>query len=446
MVSAAWRLPAQHTPSQETTRVLIILDCSQSMWDKWQSDSKIKVTQQVLLPFMDSIAAHTDIQVALRVFGHLNKDGIPTQLEVPFAADNLYQLKSKIKTLVPNGECSATTALEHALKDFPRDDNARNIVVLITAETHSSDGDLCSAISQLQQSGAISQTFILAFGTPDNSTDQSECAGQFTLIPDEERFDETLHQIFFLSDQDALLTLALVDNSHHLYETEIPVFFFDHNTHALRYSTVYHYNTQQPADTLTINPLLTYDITVATKPSIKLNNRHFKPGTHNRLEIPAPQGSLRLHLENRRTSFQLPQYNILVRRHNDPELLSTQSLGDKKNYLSGSYDIDILSLPVLHLSNIKIQSNSDTDLQIPLPGQLALTKPQGPTAGSIFVFQPDGIEWVCNLDPTNSTERIILMPGDYQVILQPVNDNSNSSVQTARFTIRSAQQTGVTIK
>ena len=114
MVSAAWRLPAQHTPSQETTRVLIILDCSQSMWDKWQSDSKIKVTQQVLLRFLDSIQGHTDMEVALRVFGHLNKDAISTQLEVPFASDNAYQLKSKLKTLVPNGGCTAATALDRS--------------------------------------------------------------------------------------------------------------------------------------------------------------------------------------------------------------------------------------------------------------------------------------------------------------------------------------------
>jgi hypothetical protein len=40
----------------ERTRVLLILDCSQSMWDKWQSDAKIKVTQKVLLRLLDSIA------------------------------------------------------------------------------------------------------------------------------------------------------------------------------------------------------------------------------------------------------------------------------------------------------------------------------------------------------------------------------------------------------
>ena len=85
-------------------------------------------------------------------------------------------------------------------------------------------------------------------------------------------------------------------------------------------------------------------------------------------------------------------------------------------------------------------------MQIPLPGQLALTKPQMPTTGSIFVLQANSIKWVCDLDPANINERIVLMPGDYQVVLRPKDDNSYDAVRTAYFTIHSAQQTGITLK
>lgn len=94
--------PAQRSAAApEKTRVLLILDCSHSMWDKWQSDAKIKVTQKVLLSFLDSIRGQSDMEVALRVFGHLNKDAFGTRLEVPFEADNNYKLQSKIKPLCP---------------------------------------------------------------------------------------------------------------------------------------------------------------------------------------------------------------------------------------------------------------------------------------------------------------------------------------------------------
>ena len=96
--------------SADKTRVLLILDCSNSMWDHWQSDAKIKVTQRVLLHFLDSIAHNDNMEVALRVFGHLNKEQYGTRLEVPFGEGNNYRLQSKIKTLVPQGGCMAASA------------------------------------------------------------------------------------------------------------------------------------------------------------------------------------------------------------------------------------------------------------------------------------------------------------------------------------------------
>ena len=87
------RVPAN--PLGDKTHVLLILDCSSSMWNKWQSDSKIKVTQAVLLKFMDSISHQNNVEFAMRVFGHLNKNDRGTRLEVPFEYDNNYKIKSK---------------------------------------------------------------------------------------------------------------------------------------------------------------------------------------------------------------------------------------------------------------------------------------------------------------------------------------------------------------
>lgn len=441
-------LRAQATTSaqQDKTHLLLILDCSNSMWDKWQSDSKIKVTQQVLLRLLDSIEGQNHIDMALRVFGHLNNHDLGTQLEVPFGPDNLYKLRSKIKTLVPNGGCTAASALNNSLKDFPRDAHSRNIILIITDGLDECDGNICDVARQVNGSGSVVQTFIIGIGSPENFKSQLDCAGRFTLLTDEERFAETLYQIFLLSDQKALLTLDVVDADRRPYETDIPLALFDHATHTLRDATIHHFGSDSPVDTLEVDPLLTYDITLATKPPVQLNDQHFTPGRHTRLQIVAPQGTLRLHLPSKRTAFQMPDYTVLVRRHGDPAILATQRLGATEHYLAGAYDIDILSLPVLHLDNVSIRSGSDTDMQIPLPGQLALTKPPFPTTGSIFALQADGLRWVCDLDPTNMNERIVFMPGTYQVVLRPADDSSYDAVQTAQFTIHSGQQTGLTLK
>ena len=95
---------------------------------------------------------------------------------------------------------------------------------------------------------------------------------------------------------------------------------------------------------------------------------------------------------------------------------------------------------------LSMAKNIAADLQIPMPGQLALSKPGIPTTGGIFLFQGNSLQWVCDLDPSNPTERVILMPGDYQVILRPVDDPDPDEVRTARFTILPAKSTSLTIK
>lgn len=436
----------KNAASPEKTRVLIILDCSNSMWDRWQSEPKIKVTQMVLLRLLDSIHGIPDMEVALRVFGHLNKDSYGTQLEVPFEADNRYKLQSKIKTLVPNGGCTAASALTNSLNDFPNDGKARNIILVITDGMDDCGGNICEVARQVQQSGTVVQTFILGIGNADDFQHQLDCAGRFSFLSGEEMLDDALHEVFFLSDQKARVTLSVTDEHHTPYETDVPVVFYDHLTHAAKYTTIYHYATGDAVDTLTVDPLVNYDITLFTKPPVQVPTQQFKASRHNHIPIVAPQGSLRLHFEDKRIPFQLPSYSVLVRRHGEPDILSYQPLGTASHYLAGSYDIEVLSTPILTIPNVTVRSGSDTDLQLPLPGQLALNKPQTITTGSIFVYKNGIMQWVCDLNPDTATERVILLPGDYQIILKPKDAIDYAAVRTARFTIHSAQQTGINIK
>lgn len=434
---------AQTSAAPEKTRVLLILDCSQSMWDKWQSDAKIKVAQRVLLRFLDSIADQNNMEVALRVFGHLNKDSFGTRLEVPFEPGNNYKLQSKIKTLVPNGGCTAASALTSSLNDFPHDDNVRNIILIITDGMDDCDGNICDVARRVQLSGIVVKTFIVGIGNPNDFKHNLDCAGRFTYLPDEELFDETLYEVFYLSDQMARVTLALHDDNDLLYETEVPVAFYDHQTRVVKYSTIYHYDSQDAVDTLYVDPLVTYDITVFTNPPIQIENRQFEAGRHSQVALQAHQGSLRLRLDNKRAPFPIATPNVLVRQHGSNDLLVSMPLGGTMKFLPGHYDLEVLTMPVLRLNNVEVRGGETTDLQIPVSGQLALTKPKTITTGSIFAYREGRLEWVCDLNPNSVNERILLLPGEYQVVLKPIDATDYASVRSTRFTITSAQQTGV---
>lgn len=441
---------SQTAPSEQHTRVLIILDCSHSMWDRWQSDAKIKVTQQVLLKFMDSVANQPNIEVALRVFGHLNKNSYGTRLEVPFEKSNNYKIQSKIKTLVPNGACTAATALSSSLNDFPpltgdskEDVQPRNIILIITDGMDDCDGNICDVARQVQMSGVIVQTFILGIGDKQDFQHSLDCAGKFTYVPNEEQYTETLYNIFRLSEEEAKVVISVNDETDHLMDATLPLALYDSHTGVVKYATLYSIDSRYTPDTLTVDPLVTYDITLFTTPPTVLKSKQFKPGRINRLNISVEQGSLRLRTDGRRTNYQVPQYQVLVYRHGSSQLVGRQLMGESGDYLAGNYDIEVLSYPTLRLENVGIVGSSATDLAIPTPGLANISKPKAISSGAIFELKEGVLTYVCDLDPNKINERILLMPGQYQLVIKPQNSIEYRAVRTKRFQIESGQTTNI---
>lgn len=423
----------------EKTRVLLLLDCSRSMWDRWQSDAKIKVTQKVLLHFLDSIAAQGNVEVAMRVFGHLNKGSYGTRLECPFEPDNIYKIQSKIKTLVPNGGCTAATALGSALHDFPPTGASRNIILIITDGMDDCDGTICDVARQVQLSDIVVQTFIVGIG---NEFKHSlDCAGKFIRLPDEERYGTMLHDIFHQSEETARLVINLFDEEGMLYETEVPIVFYDAQTKVAKYNMIYSIDSRFTPDTLILDPLVAYDIDIFTRPPISFHNKTFSTEKTNNLNITVEQGTLRIRREERRTTLQVPQYPILVRQGGSSDLLNVQKIGETASYRTGLYDIDVLCTPPYHLKGVNIQKGAATELTIPLPGMLILEKPKTVTTGSIFSIVDGKMDWVCDLNPNSATERVMLMPGEYSVILKPQESAAYKSVKSKRFHIESGMQT-----
>lgn len=441
---------AQSKPVAEKTRVLIILDCSHSMWDRWQSDAKIKVTQQVLLKFMDSVANQQGIEVALRVFGHLNKNSYGTRLEVPFEKGNNYKIQSKIKTLVPNGACTAATALSSSLNDFPplsgdskEDVQPRNIILIITDGMDDCDGNICDVARQVQMSGVIVQTFILGIGNKQDFQHSLDCAGKFTYVPNEEQYTETLYNIFRMSEEEARVVVSVNDETDHLLEATLPLAFYDSQTGVVKYTTIYSIDSRYTPDTLTVDPLVTYDITLFTTPPTVLKRRQFKPGRVNRLKIGVEQGSLRLRTDGQRTNYQVPQYPVLVYRHGSNALTGRQLMGESRDYLTGNYDIEVLSFPTLRLENVAIVASSATDLTIPTPGVANISKPKVISSGAVFELKDGVLAFVCDLDPNKVNERILLMPGEYQLVVKPQSSIDYKDVRTMRFQIGSGKTTNI---
>lgn len=421
---------------QERTRLLIILDCSNSMWDHWQSNSKIKVTQQVLLSFLDSISRQHDVDVALRVFGHVNKEQFTTRLEVPFGDDNYYRLQSKIKTLVPQGGCLAAEALTDALQDFPATGSSRNIILIITDGMDDCEAEICDVARQVQMSGVVVQTFVLGIGG--GTFNHASCAGNVYVVPQEEKFATTLHDIYRFSGKKAKVVLRLLDDSGELYETEHPTVFYDSRTGVSRLNTIYSIDFRLAPDTLLLDPLVTYDMTLFTNPPLRRDGLHFTVDQINTVDLTIVEGSLRVRCNGSRPAWQTAT-DVIVRQQG--ERVATQQVGESKRYLSGRYDIEVLTTPVTIMRGVEVRGNATTELTIPQPGLLMLTKPRGITSGAIFRLNDGQAEHVVDLNPSTAAERLSLQPGEYEVVLHPQQSASYLYVQSRRFKIVSGQTT-----
>ena len=425
----------------EKTRLLLIMDCSNSMWDHWQSGSKIKVTQQVLLSFLDSISRQHDVDVALRVFGHLNKEQFGTRLEVPFGSDNIYQLQSKIKTLVPQGGCTAAAALTDALSDFPATGSSRNLILIITDGMDDCDAEICDVARQVQLSGVVVQTFVLCIGGQLSA--HASCAGSVFPVEHEEEFSKTLYDIFRLSGHKAKVVLNMVDASGDLYETEHPVAFYDHRTGVIRQSTIYSVDSKLKPDTLLMDPLVTYDMAVFTHPPLRREAMQFSIDRVNNIDITVSEGTLKVQYVGQRPQWQQTTVDVVVRRAGSGERVAAQEVGEVGQYLAGRYDVEVQTLPVTTLRGVEVRGNAATELSVPMPGMLVLSKPKGITTGAIFRLRDGQVEFATDLNPSTAGERLLLQPGQYELVLHPQNATKYDKVQTKRFVIESSQTTKI---
>ncbi|MBR1765892.1 MAG: VWA domain-containing protein [Bacteroidales bacterium] len=449
-----WAVRGQAPSAPERTRLLLIIDCSNSMWEQWQSNSKIKVTQQVLLPFLDSVGRQQDVEVALRVFGHLNKEQFGTRLEVPFGADNTYRLQSKIKTLVPQGGCTAAAALTDALSDFPATGSSRNLILIITDGMDDCDAEICDVARQVQLSGVVVQTFVLCIGGQLSA--HASCAGSVFPVVHEEEYSKTLYDIFRLSGRKAKVVLNMVDSQGDLYETEHPVTFYDHRTGVSRQSTIYSVDGRLTPDTLLMDPLVSYDMTVFTHPPLRREAMQFSVDRVNNVDIIVSEGTLKVQYAGQRPQWQQPNVDVIVRRAGSGERVAAQEVGETGQYLAGRYDVEVQTLPVTTLRGVEVRGSAATVLSVPMPGMLVLSKPKGITTGAIFRLRdvagevtPYGrvlsrtVEFATDLNPSTAGERLLLQPGEYELVIHPQDATSYNKVQTRRFVIESGQTTKI---
>lgn len=423
----------------EKTRILFLLDGSGSMLAKWENTYRIVVAKKLLTDFVDSLRSDSSLELALRIYGHQYDRRLrrcdDTKLEAPFAEDNHDRIIDVLKNMGPKGTTPIAYALEQAANDFPQNSEARNIIIIITDGIESCDGDPCAVSLALQRKGIFLKPFIIGIGMDLKFEEQFGCMGSFYDAANINEFRQALNKALFQSLGKTTVSIELLDANNQPKETNVNVSFINHFTQSSAFEFVHYRDESGKPDSVDIDPVLSYDIIVNTIPPVRKNNVEITAGQHNVLRISSPQGRL---------SIDQPGYTeykngviALVKKLNDPEILTTIHLPGAEKLLVGNYDIECTTLPRKVFKNVDVSQSETTELNIAQPGVVNFVA-TSMGLGSIYELYDDGSQsWIYNLDPKLLRNTVAIQPGNYKVVFRSEKAKGSKFTTIKVFEIKS---------
>lgn len=435
-------LAQQETEKIEKTRILFILDASKSMNGQWQGEKKFDIATSVLSQVLDSLKTTDNLEVALRVYGHQRnyppQNCNDSKLEIPFSPNNFERIKQRLKYIQARGTTPIAMSLERAKSDFGNCSNCRNIIILITDGIEECGGDLCEVSAKLQKEGIAIKPFVIGIGTDTRA--EFECAGTYFNAPNSDRFSKALNIIITKVLSKTSLQINLLDKYGDPKETNVNMAFTDLASGKIKYNFIHTLNYKGLPDTIIVDPLLDYKITLSTFPPIEIDSFSISEGKHNIIYANCARGNLNINLKNNNPVDFNPA--IIIKDLED-KIVNIQSLGQSIKYLIGNYKLEILTLPITIIDTLEIEADNTTNVNIDNPGILVVQKNiRG--YGIIYQLNENNQEQVISLHENSSrSESFYLQPGNYRMVFRPLHSAQSVLTQIDNFKIISGKTTKI---
>ena len=432
--------------AQVTNRILFIFDDSYSMYAPWNSNIKIEVAKKVMAKFLDSLKNLPDLELALRCYGHTTyikpeRNCKDTKLEVAFdvAGVNAPKIKQRIQKLEPLGTTPIAYSLKECTSDFTPKANCRNLVILITDGIEECEGNPCEVSLELQKKGIFLRPFVIGVGLDVKFADVFGCMGKFYDVSNEANFEDVLKLVLTEAISQTTVQVDLLDIFKKPTETDVNMTFYNAADKQVKYNYLHTINHRGNPDTLVLDPELKYNLTVHTIPPVEKYNITITKGKHNTIPVDAPQGYLKMELEG-----QLSKYypTTLVRKAGEMKTLNVQDFGKTEKYIVGKYDLEILTLPRIKLSDVEIMQSTTNSVKIPTSGNVYINK-SGTGYGSIYTDDGKKVTWVCNLNNNLQSEIIYLQPGTYKAEFRYEGVKETIKTVERKFVVTSGTTTNV---
>lgn len=440
-------LPFSVFSQEKLTRILFVLDASNSMNAEWgNGQTRIEAAKEILAMHVDSLRDVPNLEIALRVYGHQSpitatyQDCNDTKLEVPFSKDNFTQVKNRVKSIVAKGTTPIARSLEASAGDFP-DMNSNNIIILITDGIEACDNDPCVIAKKLKDKNINVTPFVIGLGLDLSYLEKFKCIGSYAEAETKEAFSNVLKNVTnkVLVNTSAQININDINKSPR--ETDVTMFLYQAGTNKLIYTFTHTMNRYGNPDTLVIDPGMKYDLVINTIPVIEKKNIELKRNIHNTIVVDGPQGYIKFRLQNSMRDYPV---EARIMQNGKTQTLHVQQINTTDKYLIGKYDVEILTLPRIY-KTIEVSQSTTINLEVPAPGTFNY-RCGNTIVAQIFVQNEAGKwDWVYNMSQTALSGYVDLQPGNYRLVYRQKNLASTSYTFTKDFRIMSNKTTTINL-
>lgn len=422
---------------EPVNRILFVFDASQSMLGRWQSGRKIDIAKQLLTNITDSLKDVTNLELGLRVYGHQRsfppQDCDDTKLEINFIPSNIFseRIRGKLSMIKAKGTTPIAKSLEEAAADFPID-NSRNIVILITDGKEECGMDPCAVSRLFAKKGIILKPFVIGIGLDKSWQDNLDCVGTFFDAANERDFSNILNVVISHVVDNTTTQVNLLDSLGNPTETDVPLTFYDNFTDIVKYNYIHTMNSMGNPDTMIIDPVLKYKVIAHTIPPVESEIITISPGKHTIIPLKTPQGKLKIMINTKEN------YQFIVRKTNQKETINVQTINSTQKYITGNYDIELLTLPRQYFNNIRINQNQLTKLQLPSTGLANILLPAN-GYGGVFLNDGDELVEIYKFNGESNQYKLTLLPGKYTVVYRAKSSKKYIYTDEKTFVIKSGK-------
>jgi Ca-activated chloride channel homolog len=425
--------------AQERVRILFVLDGSLSMQSHWKGGTKWEVACSALNKIADSVSQIPHVEMGLRVLGHLypqpDMNCHDSRLEVPIDSHNIARIRKKLEEIHPKGITPLVYAIEKSPDDFGGVP-AKNVLIVITDGEDACDRDACGVSLMLQKNNIILKPFIIGMSLDAQSNQSLNCAGKLVNTNNADEFSAALKDAVMDAITKTTLQINLDDQYGKPTETDVNMSFYDTENGMLRYNLYHSLNSRGLPDTLNISPMFKYKLQVHTIPPV-FADVVLQKNTHTVIDVKAPQGYLNFMLQGTISkTAAVERIKCLLHLPGQSQTINVQRINTKTKYLTGTYDLEITTLPRLKLKNVKIDQSKTTDVQVPAPGLLTLNK-SFEAYGAIFVVEDGKMKKIYDLRLKDRQETLALQPGKYRLVYRSKNARTIHTTVDKEFDITS---------